>query len=347
MPAEMKSIDFEIGRSTALDITAILCTCNRMDTLTETLETLAASQLPDSISWEVLVVDNNSTDKTRELVQSFSDRYPGRFRYLFEPKPGKCNALNSGIGSAYGEVLAFVDDDVTVDPKWLQNLTAPLLRHECAGVAGRILPAQAFPLPSWLSWKHSVDGFQPDPLAVLCARFDLGDQARDLDFDHAPYGANMAFPRPMFEKYGGFRLDLGPRPKSQIRNEDMEFGRRLINGGERLRYEPSAVVHHPVPLGRISKQFFLSWWFDYGRASIIERGERANVIGIPWDYLSLLRRVTVMSGMMLRGMFGLRPEERFFYKCMIRKEAGMTIELYRRLQRKPTKRTVAARHSEP
>lgn len=341
MPAEMKSIDFEIGSSTALDITAILCTCNRANSLAQTLESVAGSQLPNSISWEVLVVDNNSSDQTRDLVQSFCRRYHGRFRYLFEPRPGKCNALNSGIANALGAVLAFVDDDVTVEPSWLQNLTAPLLRRECAGVAGRILPAQAFTLPPWLSWKHSIGGFQPDPLAVLCARFDLGDQARELDVDHAPYGANMAFPKAVFEKYGGFRLDLGPRPKSQIRNEDMEFGRRLIKGGERLCYEPSAVVHHPVPLSRISKDFFLSWWFDYGRASIIERGDRANVMGIPWDVLSLLGRLITTAKITVRGIFALSPDERFLYKCMIWKETGMAAELYRRLTTRKVSQTAA------
>ncbi len=327
----MKSDTFDATSYSALNVTAILCTCNRAETLEETLESLAASELPSSVLWEVLVVDNNSTDKTREVVQSFSRRYPGRFRYLFEPKPGKCHALNSAIADARGEVLAFVDDDVIVDQRWLQNLTARLLGGEWAGVAGRILPGGTVTLPPWLSWDRCVGAFRADPLSVLCARFDLGDQARELDLDHAPYGANMAFRKAVFEKYGDFRLDLGPRPKSQIRNEDVEFGRRIIKAGERLYYEPLAVVHHPVPLHRISKEFFLSWWFDYGRASIIERDERPNVIGIPWDYLSLLRRVIAISSITLRRMFAVSPDTRFFCKCMIRKETGMMVELYRRL----------------
>ena len=67
----------------------------------------------------MLVVDNNSSDQTREVVEEFADRYPGRFRYLFEPQPGKSYALNSGIREARGTVLAFIDDDVTVEPSWL------------------------------------------------------------------------------------------------------------------------------------------------------------------------------------------------------------------------------------
>jgi glucosyl-dolichyl phosphate glucuronosyltransferase len=321
----------DVGSCTALNVTVILCTCNRAKTLAETLESLAASQLPDPASWEVLIVDNNSTDLTREVVQSFCLRYPGRFRYLLEPKPGKCHALNSGIANAGGEVLAFVDDDVTVEPTWLRNLTAGLLGGEWSGTAGRILPAQAFAPPPWLCWEDHVDGFRPDPLGILCAHFDWGDQPRELDLEHLPYGANMAFRRSVFEKCGGFRLDLGPRPNSQLRNEDVEFGRRAMKAGERLRYEPSAVVYHPVPQGRISKEFFLSWWFDYGRASIIERGNRPDVLGIPWDYLSLLRRVIAISTITLRALFAARAHKRFLCKCMVWKESGMLVELYRRL----------------
>lgn len=313
----------DIGSSGALNITAILCTYNRAESLAATLECLADSQLPASITWEILVVDNNSTDQTREIVEHFCHRYAGRFRYLFEPKPGKSRALNAGIANARGEILAFVDDDVTLEPTWLQNLTAELHNGEWAGAGGRILPADTFISPPWFSWKHCG--------GMLCANFDLGDHPSELDFNTLPFGANMAFRKSAFERYGGFRLDLGPMPNSQIRNEDIEFGRRLLKAGERLRYEPLAVVYHAVPQGRITKEFFLSWWFDFGRASIIERDQHADVCGIPWDFLSLVRRSVHLSIDSLRRIFAGRASMRFFYKCMVWKQAGMITELYRRL----------------
>src|SRR5580704_1493640 len=107
-------------------ITVILCTHNRCRSLAKALESVAASQLSTSTDWEVLVVDNNSSDQTREAVETYCRRYPVRFRYVFEPQPGKSYALNSGIREALGEILAFMDDDVTVEPTWLQNLTANL-----------------------------------------------------------------------------------------------------------------------------------------------------------------------------------------------------------------------------
>jgi len=308
---------------TEVDVTALLCTYNRAASLAATLESLAASQLPASVGWEVLVIDNNSNDGTGDFVQDFCRRYPRRFRYLFEPKPGKSEALNAGIANALGNILAFVDDDVLVDPRWLQNLTAELHNGEYIGIAGRILPAQSVTLPSWLSWSECG--------GVLCAHFDLGDHSTELDLKHPPFGANMAFRKNAFEKYGGFRLDLGPRPGSQIRNEDVDFARRLMKAGERLRYEPSAIVYHSVPKGRISKEYFLSWWFDFGRASIRMRDDHPSVCGIPWDYFSLLHRFAQISEMGMRCALGVRASTRFFSKCMAWMQAGMIAELYRRL----------------
>ena len=176
----------------------ILCTYNRRQSLAKTLESLTASALPGWIGWEVLVVDNNSSDQTRETAEDFCRRYPGRFRYLFEPQQGKSYALNTGIREARGEVLAFTDDDVTIEPTWLQNLTACLNDGQWAGAGGRTLLAQSFSPPRWLNLKD------PHNLVILAAFFDGGPQPRELR--EAPFGANMAFRKEMFEKYGLFRL---------------------------------------------------------------------------------------------------------------------------------------------
>src|ERR1700753_287852 len=122
-----------------MKISVILCTYNRCQSLGTALESVAASQMRDGTSWEVLVVDNNSKDQTREVVAQASARHPGRFRYYFEPKQGKSNALNAGIREAQGEILAFMDDDVEVDVQWLQKLTDIFDDQQWAGVGGRVL----------------------------------------------------------------------------------------------------------------------------------------------------------------------------------------------------------------
>jgi glycosyltransferase involved in cell wall biosynthesis len=313
----------ELGAST-MAVTVVICTYNRGRDIAGTLESIAASQMPDSMAWEVLVVDNNSNDQTRGVIEGFCQRYPGRFRYFFEPKAGKSNALNSGIANARGKILAFTDDDLKVDPKWLQNLTASLHDGPWAGSGGRTLPAQKFTPPRWLS-----DDFW-DWGGVLCAYFDLGDSPRDLD--RPPYGANMAVRKDIFSTYGGYRTDLGPSPNSDIPrpNEDTELGHRLMAAGERLRYEPSAVVYHPVPLDRITQKYFLTWWFDYRRAQIRERGERASIWGIPYDYFSMARCALGLSASTVLWTFTLNPKKRFKRKIEVWKSAGQLFELSRK-----------------
>jgi glycosyltransferase involved in cell wall biosynthesis len=309
-------------------ITVILCTYNRCRSLAKALESVAASQLPSAVEWEVLVVDNNSRDETRGVVEDFCARYPGRFRYLFEPQPGKSYALNSGVQEARGEILAFMDDDVTVEPTWLQELTAALEGGEWVGAGGRILPEKDFSLPRWLA----LDG--PYAMSGILALFELGDTPGKLELP--PYGTNMAFRKEMFEKYGGFRTDLGPTPGSEIRNEDTEFGRRVMTAGEQLRYEPTAVVYHEVPRNRLRKEYFLQWWFDFGRAQMREAGKRPGIGGIPRHYISIPNLLFFqLPQRTLKWMVARGPQEKFYRRCMTWKIAGWLVETGRlaRLQK--------------
>jgi glycosyltransferase involved in cell wall biosynthesis len=304
-------------------ITVILCTYNRAGSLAKALESVAASKLPASVNWEVLVVDNNSSDQTRQVVEDFPQRYPGRFRYLFEPQQGLCNARNAGILNARGEILAFMDDDVTVEPTWLQNLTAALHEGQWAGAGGRTLPSLTCPLPSWLSIKepYNLGG-------ALGALYDIGEEPVELY--RAPYGTNMAFRKSVFEKYGGFRTNLGRCGDSMLSNEDTEFGRRLMAAGERLRYEPSAIVYHEVPKERLRKQYFLVWYFNYGRSEIREGGRRPDIWGIPRRYLTISKTIkAVLIRRTLRWMLALNPQRRFFYKCWVWVAAGQILEIHR------------------
>ncbi|MGB7435963.1 MAG: glycosyltransferase family A protein, partial [Candidatus Acidiferrum sp.] len=298
----------------------ILCTFNRCQSLVRALESVASSEMPDSVTWEVLVIDNNSSDGTRIAAEEFCRRYPNRFRYLFEPRQGKSHALNTGIREARGDILAFVDDDVTVEPTWLQNLTSALHGCEWAGSGGRIFLERTFSPPRWLA----LDG--PYGLGGVLVLFDRGDKPGELDW--APYGTNMAFRKVMFEKYGGFRTDLGPPP--EFGGEDTEFGRRLISAGEHLRYEPQAIVYHCVPENRVRKHYFLTWYFDFGRGLARVYGRGRDICGIPRPYFSILKKgTTSMAIFALRWMFALKPQQRFFYKVMVWWQFGQIVEMYR------------------
>ena len=328
--------------SKSMNITVILCTYNRCQSLVKALGSVALLEMPESVAWEVLVVDNNSRDRTRDVVQDFSVRYPGRFRYLFEPQPGKSHALNRAIAEAQGDVLAFLDDDVRVEPMWLRNLTAALLKGKLAGCGGRILPEWNSAPPRWLPKGDYYRAPVPCEKARSCtpkqwppdnkeryalgplALFDLGLEAGRLT--EPPFGTNMAFQKAMFAKYGGFRADLGPRPRSEIRCEDTEFGRRLLEGGEQLWYEPSAIVYHPVTQNRLRKQYFLAWWFDKARADVRAFGLSADVklvlAGIP---LRLFRGLAVWT---VRWMLAVGPSRRFSNKLKVWSVAGRILECY-------------------
>src|ERR1700676_1714473 len=138
-------------RCSKVKLTVIVCTYNRSRSLEKLLRSLIAITLPADVEWEVLIVDNNSSDDTRDVVRSFCDQCPGLFRYVFEPNSGKSHALNTGIRKSNADILAFADDDVIVEPSWLQNLTANLRDDKWAGAGGRILGHWTFPPPRSLS----------------------------------------------------------------------------------------------------------------------------------------------------------------------------------------------------
>ena len=306
----------ELSSRERVDITVVVCTYNRAATLEKALESIAASVISPTVTWEVVVVDNNSSDETRQVVEKFCGAFPRRFRYLFEQKQGLSAARNAGIQNAHGDIIAFTDDDVAVEPTWLQNLAEPLFSKTYAASGGRIFPKWTNEPPDWLP-IHARYG-----LAPLTA-FDLGTTA--LDLTEPPVGANMAFRKSLFATYGDFRTDLGRRPGTLIGDEEIDFGNRLLNGGEQLRYVPSAVVYHPVQENRLTKEYFLRWWFDKGRADIMLEGvpqTRWQMRGVP---LFFLRRLAAWTA---RWMFAVTPARRFSNKIKTWSLAGMIWQCY-------------------
>lgn len=292
-----------------MEVTVVLCTYNRCESLRIALESIAASKAPEPFGWEAIVVDNNSTDGTPAVVAELSEQFPNRFRYIFEAAQGLSSARNRGIREARGEIIVFTDDDVTVEPDWLWNLTEKLRNGEFKVAGGRVLPAWSCPQPSWLPVELSRG---------VIVSFDYGAEPRELV--EPPFGANMAFRKEIFEKYGYFRTDLGRCGDSLLSNEDTDFGRRLIKGGERIRYEPGAVVHHPVAENRLKKEYFLKWWYDKGRADVREQGkppkDKWPILGVPFRHYVAIGSSTV------KWLTDPRPMRRFYHKVCVWHYAG-------------------------
>ena len=183
----------------------------------------------------------------------------------------------------------------------------------------------AKPIPSWLSTDD------PHTMGPFVA-FDPGTGAGPLA--RPPYGANMAFRREMFEKYGGFRADLGRSGSSLQGREDIEFANRLLAGGEPLRYEPSAVVRHPAAESRMEKKYVLNWWFRYGCLEVAESGPPSDAKwflgGVP---LNVVRRLVRWK---LQWMISIGAPRRFACQRNAWYHAGIVAACYRwRLREMP------------
>jgi len=298
--------------------TVIVCTYNRCDTLAKTLESLAASTIPDSVEWEIVVIDNNSSDRTRQIVDDFSRRFPGRFRYAFEPRQGKSFALNRGIRETQADVLAFTDDDVIAEPAWLWNLTRNLFSGEWQGAGGKILPLNTAPIPDWIP---------RDTYGVLWGSFDLGDESRDIRL--APYGANMAFRREVFE-HGLFRTDIGPGVQGarSTNCEDQNIGEGVLRRGGKLRYEPEAVIHHPFDTQRISRKYILNVFFQMGRYRALETESKPAIHGIPRRYFTIVKLLSFECPKRLyHWLSTFEPAQRFTWRLLLSSSLGQAYEL--------------------
>lgn len=298
-----------------MDISVVLPTYNRAASLQVTLESFSALRIPPALAWELLIVDNNSNDGTAAVIRSFIQRMGPRVRYIFEGQQGRSAALNAGIAQANGAVIAFTDDDVILDPDWLAQVHHAFEDRSVSAVAGRILPLWKHPKPPWLE----MDGQQ----AVV--NFDLGDEAQDIRI--APMGANSAFRKEIFSRYGTFRLDLGVRgSKHTITCDDTEFGGRLMAAGERIVYCPTAIIHHPVDPERTTKKYFLTWYYYLG-VSLTRTDGPLNVgvsyFGVaPWHFGDLLRN-------MGRWFVTFDSKRRFHYKLRTCCSIGSIVESHR------------------
>ena len=241
----------------------VIATYNRAADLRETLQSLASLQ-PDG-AWEVIVVDNNSPDRTRAVVEEAARSFPVPLRYLFEAQQGRSPALNTGIAAATGEIIVTTDDDVRVPPDWLNQAAQGLVRLRCDYVGGRVLPIWGGPRPEWLPDRG---GKQWAVIALL----DYG--AEPIEFGtRVPLGVNMAFYRHAFERAGVFDPHTGRRAGTLLGQEVREWCIRARRAGVRGFYVPELVLEHIIPADRLRKAYFRRWfyWRGISRALLYER----------------------------------------------------------------------------
>ncbi len=255
-----------------LSLTVAICTWNRSKLLHETLTRLV--EIKDTCDdWELIVVDNNSTDDTQEVLKNFLGKLP--LRILIEKRQGLSHARNLALQECQSDLLVFTDDDVLVGSDWIRAYRNVVDRfgNDIAFFGGAVYPwFEVEPSPSLVEAIPTVGmGFCGVELPEL----------HDISHDSAilPVGANFAFRKSLIGKLV-FRTDLGLVGGARIVGEEVEFMRGLLDEGKRGVWVQNAEVKHWVPQFRISKKYLKRHLFDLGRTSARVRKE--EIRGSKW-----------------------------------------------------------------
>lgn len=251
-----------------MDVSVIVCTHNRATKLARALNSLARQSVPESLRWEVLVVDNASDDETPAVCREMAGRFPGGYRCLGEPRLGKSHALNRALPEAGGQLLLFTDDDIEADRDWLNRMVDAAARYGDAGFfGGRILPRWEHEPPAWLR-DNATHPLLMGPAACL----DHGSEVVFLDPTWAfPYffGANFGLRRSVVTTHGlRFRADLGPRGSVYSTHEEVAYQEELKQRGVEGLYVGDALIFHFNTPERISEARVRAWHVGRGRSEV-------------------------------------------------------------------------------
>jgi glycosyltransferase involved in cell wall biosynthesis len=230
------------------EITFIICSYNRSDYLDDTLQSLLDHFPSDSPS-TILVVDNNSTDNTAEVVRRHQNSLPkdeNPIRYIKETKQGLSHARNRGIKEAETPYVVFLDDDIkataSLIPAW-QSFFADY--PDAAAAGGKNHVQFDAPRPTWMSYF----------LLPLLAYHDLGDSIKKYSAGNYPVGCNMGFKKTIFDQVGLFDTDLGRKGKSLNAGEEKELFKRIRELDKDVFYLPDAFLYHRVGAERLTVDY--------------------------------------------------------------------------------------------
>lgn len=238
----------------------IICTYNRSDLLEESLLSVCRQDLADD-QYEILVVDNNSIDNTRQVVQNVAASSKVKISYIFEKRQGLSFARNSGIDAAQGEIVVFTDDDIEAEPQWLRKTVAIFSSPEVACAGGPIRPLWPHEKPQWLDTER--EGF------LTISEFEAARETGRFSYPNYPWGANIAFRRTVFKEIGVFPTDLGRIGASLLSNEELNLCKRIEAAGYLISFAPEAVIHHKIPAQRMTKSWMMHRAYWQGRSDAI------------------------------------------------------------------------------
>ncbi len=239
-----------------LKLSVFIATYNRDKIIKETLTEFSNINV-DNINWELIIIDNNSTDNTKEVVSSFENKLP--IIYLFEKKQGKNCALNTAIEIAKGELFVFTDDDVSPDKNWLKEILSCSERWNKTNIfGGKVEPK----FPSDNISKFIIQG---NFSSYVFAIFSPYDKEMEFNKGLSPVGPNCWFRRSIFD--GGLRYnsDIGPKGNGRISGSELSLFETLIKQGEKIVYSPNAIVQHRIQLHQTKVAYLLKRAYASGR----------------------------------------------------------------------------------
>jgi glycosyltransferase involved in cell wall biosynthesis len=244
--------------STRASISVVVCTHNRAASLRQALDSLAGQTL-DRARYEVIVVDNCSTDETATVVRALiaGDRQCS-LRLVDEPVLGLGYARNAGWKAAVGEYVAFMDDDAKADARWLERALGLFEKSRPTPVAvgGQIRPWYVSPKPVWYKDEYEVRSW--------------GRESRRLSAGESFSGSNMIFSKHVLQEFGGFDVNVGMRGERVSMGEETVLFKRISDTlGDRavLLYDPDLIVYHAVSRRKMTARYHLSRWFVAGQVA--------------------------------------------------------------------------------
>jgi glycosyltransferase involved in cell wall biosynthesis len=250
-------------------VSVAICTWNRAGLLDQTLTQMNGLVVPADVDWELLVVNNNCTDDTDEVLAHHHDRLP--LRRLCEPASGLSHARNAAIRAVRGDLILWTDDDVLVDPNWLaEYVAAARAWPEVSFFGGTIAPWFATPAPAWMTaaWWPCVS-------SAYGAR-ECGEHPFEIEERILPFGANWAIRTGVQRRYR-FDPNLGRKGKQRLCGEETTLIKQLLAEGHRGRFIPAARIRHFIPSECMNLEYVRGWYFGLGQTMAAQEAHPAMV----------------------------------------------------------------------
>lgn len=296
-----------------IQMSVIICTYNRDKLLPKVLNSLV-NQYIDPHIYEIIIVNNSSTDNTNSVAMEFIRKFSEhRIRLIQEPRLGLSYARNTGYKSAKGRFVAYIDDDAVASINWCKTILDVFhnVKPTPGILTGKIKPVFPTAPPPWLS----------DSLSSLIGNIDYSDEPKFLERSQGIGGGNSAYPKYILEKIGGFPSELGRVGNRLISNEDIFVKQRIEDIGYRCYYHPKMEIQHYIEAKRLKQKWFLKRFFWQGISNTIMQNSLYSKHLNPTERLvvesKILSKIAFLLNLsnIISFLFPTQDPKRFTKKC--------------------------------